>query len=119
MSIDEIVHTCSNENVAHAAVASIGISFIARVRLRADMYGIGVGAFAARAVRSFAEEAPVNERREIMRAMFRADQPILRGLQAILERELDDSSVLDSGAWRPVTPTFTVSDGVARGCCHL
>jgi hypothetical protein len=116
MSIDEIVHTCSNENVARAAVASIGVSFAARVRSAADILGVSTGLFAARAVRTFAAAAAIDERREIVRAMCRADQPILRGLEAILERELDDVSSLDGREWRPVTPAMS-SDAARDFCC--
>lgn len=114
MSIDEIVHTCSNENVARAAVASIGVSFALRVRSAADLLGVSTGLFAARAVRTFAAAAPVDEQREVARAMFRADQPILRGLEAILERELEDVGLLDGGEWRSITPAASCD---ARDFC--
>jgi hypothetical protein len=114
MSIDEIVHTCSNEHVARAAVASIGISFASRVRFVADLLGVSVGAFTARTVRTFGAEASVGARREVMRAMIRSDQPILRGLEAILERELEDSSLLERRDWRRVTPSRSAA---ARDCC--
>jgi hypothetical protein len=116
MSIDEIVHTCSNENVARAAVASIGVSFASRVRSAADLLGVSTGLFAARAVRTFAAAAPIDERREVVRAMFRADQPILRGLEAILERELDDVSSLDDREWRPLKSAMP-RDAARDFCC--
>jgi len=118
MSIDEIVHTCSNEDVARAAVASIGFSFVSRVKSAADLVGVSIGTFTARAVRSFADEAPASEKREVLRAMFRSDQPILRGLEAILERQLEDSSSLDGREWRPVTPTRRSQGDAARDCCY-
>ncbi len=90
MSIDEIVHTCSNEHIARAAVASIGVSFASRVKFAADLLGVSVGAFTAKTVRAFGKEASADARREVMRAMIHSDQPILRGLEAILERELED-----------------------------
>ena len=117
MSIDEIVHTCSNENVARAAVASIGLSFVCRVKSAADLVGVSVGTFTARAVRSFAADAPASEKREVLRAMLRTDQPILRGLEVILERELEDSSSLDGREWRPITRTQTSRGDAARDCC--
>jgi hypothetical protein len=119
MSIDEIVHTCSNESVARAAVASIGVSFVSRVKSAADLVGLSVGTFTARAVRTFAEEAPANEKRDVLRAMIRADQPILRGLEAILERELEDASSLDPREWHPVTPARRSQGDAARDCCRL
>jgi hypothetical protein len=95
--IDEIVHTCSNEKVAHAAVASLGFTFASRVKSAADLHGVSIGAFAARAVREFAEEAQLPERRAVDRAMQKADQPILRGLQTILEKELEARA--SAGRW--------------------
>jgi len=117
MSIDEIVHTCSNEHVARAAVASIGVSFASRVKFVADLLGVSVGVFTAKTVRTFGQEATAGARREVMRAMIRSDQPILRGLEAILERELEDSSLLDRRDWRPVRPLLTSRTGAARDCC--
>ncbi|HLH11944.1 MAG TPA: hypothetical protein VKV77_08710 [Methylovirgula sp.] len=90
MLIDEIVRTCSHEKVAQAAVASLGFAFASRVKKAADEHGLSVGAFAARAVREFAGEAHAVERRVVGRAMHKADQPILRGLQIILEREIEE-----------------------------
>ena len=118
MSIDEIVHTCSNEYVARAAVASIGFSFVLRVKAAADLVGVSVGTFTARAVRTFANEALANERREVLRAMFRSDQPILRGLEAILERELEDASSLEPQGWRPFTQVRRTQGDAARNCCY-
>jgi hypothetical protein len=103
--IDEIVHTCSNEKVAQAAVASLGVTFVVRVKDAADLHGVSIGAFTARMVRRFGEEAQPLDRRAVDRAMYKADQPILRGLQAILERQLEklkaerDGSAL-SDRWR-------------------
>jgi hypothetical protein len=48
--------------------------------------------------------------------MCRADQPILRGLEAILERELDDVSSLDGRKWRPLKPAMS-SDAARDFCC--
>ena len=119
MSIDEIVHTCSNESVARAAVASIGFSFVSRVKSAADRAGVSVGTFTARAVRTFAEEAPASEKHHVLRAMLRTDQPILRGLEVILERQLEDASSLDGREWRPINSTRRRSQGdAARDCCY-
>jgi hypothetical protein len=98
--LDEIVHTCSHEKVAQAAVASLGFAFLLRVKRAADRRGVSIGAFAANVVREFGEDAQVRERRAIVRAMHKADQPILRGLQTILERELEEATF--SSGWRGV-----------------
>jgi len=82
--IDEIIHTCSHEKVAHAAVASMGSAFAGKVGVRAGACGLSIGAFTARAVRDFEELSGEAERQAISKAMDRSDQPILTGLQLIL-----------------------------------
>jgi hypothetical protein len=96
--INEIVHTCSNEKVAQAAVVSLGSTFVSRVKSAADLHGISIGAFTARVVREFADDAQPLDRRAVDRVMYKADQPILRGLQAILERQLEEPA--SAGRWR-------------------
>ncbi|MGH6819149.1 MAG: hypothetical protein ACREC1_10305 [Methylovirgula sp.] len=98
MLLDEIVHTCSHEKVAHAAVASLGFAFLSRVKHAADQRGVSVGAFVASVVREFGEDAQAHERRAVDRVMHKADQPVLRGLQTILERQLDEQGF--AGGWR-------------------
>ncbi len=98
MLIDEIVHTCSNEKVAQAAVASLGFAFASRVKSAADLHGVSVGAFTARVVKEFGKDAHSLKRRALDRAMHKADQPILRGLQAILEKQLEEPT--SPGRWR-------------------
>jgi hypothetical protein len=116
MSIDEIVHTCSNENVARAAVASIGISFASRIKSAADGAGVSVGTYAARAVRCFAEVASTGGKQEVQRAMSGSDQPILRGLELILSRELDESGLLGQD-W-VVSRRLPDGHAAARACCY-
>jgi hypothetical protein len=98
--IDEIVHTCSNEEVARAAVASLGLAFASRVKSAADLHGVSIGAFTARVVREFGEDTQSLKRRAVDRAIHKADQPILRGLQIILERQLEEPTL--PGRWREV-----------------
>lgn len=98
MLIDEIVHSCSNEKVAQAAVVSLGFAFAARVKRAADFHGVSMGAYAARVVKEFGQAAQPVERRAVVRAMYRVDQPILRGLQLILEREIEEAT--SAARWR-------------------
>lgn len=102
MLIDEIVHTCSNEEVAQAAVASLGFAFASRVKSAADLHGVSIGAFTARVVREFGEDAQPLRRHAVDRAMHKADQPILRGLQTILEKRLEEPAL--PGRWRDMKP---------------
>ena len=94
MSVDEIIHTCSNEKVAQAAVASIGFVFALRVKTTADVHGLTIGAFAARVVSEFGRVADERERKVVHGAMAGSQQPILCGLKTILERQLDLDSTL-------------------------
>ncbi len=104
MLLDEIVHTCSHEKVAHAAVASLGLGFLSRVKQAADQRGVSVGVFAARVVREFGEDARAHEWRAVDRAIDKTDQPILCGLQIILERQLDEPAI--PGGWRDARRTL-------------
>ncbi len=103
MLLEEILHTCSHEKVAQAAVASLGFVFLSRVKYAADRRGVSVGAFAANVVREFGEDPQAHEWRAVDRAMDKADQPILCGLQIILERQLGESTL--SGGWRDARRT--------------
>jgi hypothetical protein len=94
VSVDEIIHTCSNEKVAQAAVASIGFAFALRVKHAADTYGLSIGAFGARVVREFGRVADEHERGAVLSAMERSQHLVLCGLRAILERKLEADSML-------------------------
>jgi hypothetical protein len=118
VSVDEIIHTCTNEKVAQAAVASIGFIFALRVKNAADVHGLSTGAFAAKVVDDFGRRADEFERRAVRRAMDSSQQPILCGLKTILERKIDVESALDHKD-RPVSAwSRPASDYGARrlGC---
>jgi hypothetical protein len=83
--IAEIIHTCSHEKVAQAAVASMGSGFAGKVEITAGASGLSIGAFAARAVREFEKIGGEREKHALRQAMNGSDQPILAGLQHILE----------------------------------
>jgi hypothetical protein len=82
----EIVHTCSNSEVARAAVDSIGGEFAQRFAADATRRDLSSGAWAARLVREFADRADEVEWHRVSAAAYGADQPILGGLRYILER---------------------------------
>ena len=83
--IAEIIHTCSHEKVAQAAVASVGSGFASKVGITAGANGLSIGAFTARAVREFEKIGGEPEKHALRQAMYGSDQPILAGLQHILE----------------------------------
>ena len=93
--IAEIIHTCSHEKVAQAAVASMGHDFAGKVGATAGAYGLSIGAFTARAVREFERRVGEPEKQALRALMDRADQPILIGLQHILQPviEFDDPAL--------------------------
>jgi hypothetical protein len=82
--IAEIIHTCSHEKVAQAAVASLGSDFAGKVGATAGAYGLSIGAFTARTVREFETNVGEREKQALRAIMARTDQPILTGLQHIL-----------------------------------
>lgn len=83
--IAEIVHTCSNEKVAQAAVASLGTEFASKVGETARLSGMSVGAFTARTVLQYDRAVGEKERQALRDAMRGTDQPILFGLHQILQ----------------------------------
>ncbi len=87
-ALREIVRTCSNPHVAHAAVASIGGDFARRFIAHAWRRDLTSGVLAARLVRAFAMEADDEEREGVAEASRGADQPILSGLRYILDHGL-------------------------------
>ena len=92
--IAEIIHTCSHEKVAHAAVASLGGCFASKVGVTAGANGLSIGAFTARTVREFERRVGDREKQALRAAMDGTDQPILTGLQHILRPvvEVNDSA---------------------------
>ena len=88
--IAEIIHTCSHEKVAQAAVASLGSDFAGKVGATAGAYGLSIGAFTARTVREFETSVGEREKQALRAIMARTDQPILTGLQHILLPVVED-----------------------------
>jgi hypothetical protein len=83
--IAEVVHSCSNEKVAQAAVASIGREFAGKVKATASVYGMSMGAFTARTVIQFDRTCGGEEKQALRRIMQGTDQPILTALEHILK----------------------------------
>jgi hypothetical protein len=88
----EIVHTCSNANVARAAVDSIGGQFAIEFTADADRREMTRGAFAAHLVQEFATGADERAWRSLAVAIHGSDYPILSGLRYILERARRDKA---------------------------
>ncbi len=99
VSLEEIVHTCSNEKVAQAAVASLGYDFASRVRAEADCHGVTMGVLVAQIVREFGRTADARERHAVSRVMEKTDQPILVGLRFMLDAYLTSAERATRAPW--------------------
>lgn len=86
MLVSDLLHSCTNDRVAAAAVSSIGGAFASDVQARADDHGMTTGAYAARLVREFAIGATERDWRDLVLAVRGADHPVLAGLQLIVDR---------------------------------
>jgi len=92
MSFDELIHTCSHEDVATAAVFSLGLSFAGKVAFAAKAHDISMGAFVVQSVSNFAVFSGERQRNTLLNAMRDEDQPLLAGLRFILTPILEDES---------------------------
>lgn len=94
MLIADLIHSCSNEKVAQAALTCIGGRFAERVSVCAREKGMTSGAFVAAVIYRFARRADTASRDALREKMIGYDQPILEGLRALLESALADSREL-------------------------
>lgn len=90
--VAEIIHTCSHEKVAQAAVASMGAGFAGKVGATAGANGLSIGAFTARAVLEFERRVGEQEKQALLAVMDGTDQPILAGLRHILRPAIESSA---------------------------
>lgn len=93
MLVTDLIHSCSNEMVAQAALKSIGGRFAERVRVAAQEKGMSAGRFVAVIVRDFARRADESVREALRERITGDDQPLLTGLRAVLEHALEDGAV--------------------------
>lgn len=93
MLVADLIHSCSNEMVAQAALSCIGGRFAERVRIAARQKGMSVGRFVAAVVRDFARRADGDVREALRERITGDDQPLLMGLRAVLEPALEDSAL--------------------------
>lgn len=93
MLVADLIHSCSNEMVAQAALSSIGGRFAERVRVAAHEKGLSVGRFVSVVVRDFARRADDHVREALRDRITGDDQPLLTGLRAVLEPVLEDGTV--------------------------
>lgn len=95
MLVSDLLHSCTNDRVAAAAVCSIGGTFSGDVQAKADEHGMTIGAYAATMVREFAMNASERDWRDLINACRGSDHPVLAGLQLIVGRR--------GGSWERFT----------------
>ena len=93
MRLREVIHTCSNDKVAEAALVSLGGAFAKMVAVAAARRGLPQGRFVAELVRDFQRHAGTCVWAQAEQAMRGADQPVLVGLYVILAHGLLEESL--------------------------
>lgn len=93
MLIADLIHSCSNDKVAQAALACIGGRFAERVCEVAHERGVSVGRFVVIVVGDFARRTDERAREALREKVSREDQPLLKGLRAVLESALEDKAL--------------------------
>jgi hypothetical protein len=88
MLMADLLHSCTDEGIAAAAVASIGGPFARSIRAEAERRGLSVGALTASLVSGFARNASERDWRDLALAMAGSDVPVLTGLEAMANRAL-------------------------------
>lgn len=88
MLIADLIHSCSNDRVAQAALACIGGGFADRVRAMAQEKGVSVGRFVVFVVSDFARGADEATHEALRSKIVGDDQPLLKGLREVLEAAL-------------------------------
>ena len=83
-----LIHTCSNEHVARAAVRSLGGELAARVSREADRRGKSVGAYVAETLHDFECGSDLRVWGQAERSSRDADQPLLAALYFVLDHTL-------------------------------
>ena len=88
MRLREVIHACSNDKVAEAALVSLGGAFAKIVAVAAARRCLQQGRFVAELVRDFERHAGTCVWAQAEQAMRGADQPVLVGLYVILAHGL-------------------------------
>ena len=84
MVLKEIVQTCSNAEVAKAALASIGGKFAKHFAAEASRSNLTPGMLTSLIVKEFSANASFDQMADVDAAASGTDQPVLSGLRQIL-----------------------------------
>ncbi len=98
MKLSDVIHACSNGEVAEAALMSIGGAFAKVVTTEAASRGVPRGRFIAQLVGEFERNAGTCVWARAAQAMRGADQPVLVGLYVILAHGLLTQSLRAAAA---------------------
>ncbi|MCW2285976.1 hypothetical protein M2323_003813 [Rhodoblastus acidophilus] len=85
MDSSELFRSCANEHVAAAALMSLGGALVERIDRAALPIGVTRGAFVANLLAEYDRKASPELRKQLVRAMSRAQMPILAGLRHVLQ----------------------------------
>ena len=98
MLIADLIHSCSNEKVAEAALCCLGGRFAENVYVAAREKGMSAGAFVVAVVNDFSSRADAATRETLREKIVSDDQPLLEGLRTLLEGALHESLMPDKAA---------------------
>ena len=109
MRLRLLIHTCSNENVARAALLSIGGDLAARVVAEAGRRSHPVDAFVAQALTHFerSSDLPIWGQAEV--AARGADQPVLAAPYFILDRALGRAGFAEGAPTTPASDALNLA----------
>ena len=116
MLIADILHSCSDEGIAQAAVTSIGGSFARDMRAEAARSDLTLGGFAASLVRRFAIDATERDWRDLRAATRGSEVPVLSGLALIATTMMARRPRTDTRLKARPEPTVPAAAVVAAPC---
>ncbi len=99
MLITDLIHSCSNEKVAEAALCCLRGRFAENVNVAAREKGMSAGAFVVDVIRDFARQADAPTRESLREKIVSDDQPLLEGLRTLLEGALRESLMPGDAGW--------------------
>lgn len=94
MLIADLIHSCSNENVAQAALISIGGKLAEQTVTYAKQHNLTVGVLVSSIVRNFDLRSDDAAKIALQNQILGDDQPLLGGLKALLEVAVENDCMI-------------------------
>ena len=94
MLIADLIHSCSNENVAQAAIASIGGDLATQAATCAKKHNLTIGGLVSNIVRNFDLYSDGAAKIALQDQILGHDQPLLFGLKALLEAAIENDCMI-------------------------